>query len=396
MCKESIMLSERAKSINPSPTLVVDSKAKAMKAEGHDVVNFGVGEPDFDTPQNIKDAGIKAIQDGHTKYTPAGGIVPLKEAVAAKFKADNGLEYSNEEIVISCGAKHTLYGLAEALFDPGDEVIIPAPYWVSYPEQARLTGATPVILETTEASGFTLDPNVLKAAVTGKTKALILNSPSNPTGGVYDRAALEKIAEIAVANNIVVISDEVYETLLYDGAEHVSIASLGADIKALTVTVNAVSKSHAMTGWRIGYAGGPAEVIKAVTKIQGQSTSNPCSIAQHAAIEALTGPQDALATMHAAFDERRKFIVEGLNAIEGITCQMPKGAFYAFPNVSALYKGDIKGSEDLAMYLLDEAKVALVHGAAFGSDNHIRVSYATSMDDIKKALTRIADAVGKL
>ncbi len=348
------MLSERAKSINPSPTLVVDSKAKAMKAEGHDVVNFGVGEPDFDTPQNIKDAGIKAIQDGHTKYTPAGGIVPLKEAVAAKFKADNGLEYSNEEIVISCGAKHTLYGLAEALFDPGDEVIIPAPYWVSYPEQARLTGATPVILETTEASGFTLDPNVLKAAVTGKTKALILNSPSNPTGGVYDRAALEKIAEIAVANNIVVISDEVYETLLYDGAEHVSIASLGADIKALTVTVNAVSKSHAMTGWRIGYAGGPAEVIKAVTKIQGQSTSNPCSIAQHAAIEALTGPQDALATMHAAFDERRKFIVEGLNAIEGITCQMPKGAFYAFPNVSALYKGDI----NLMTRLISEKEIS--------------------------------------
>ncbi len=390
------MLSQRARNINPSPTLTVDAKAKAMKAEGHDVVNFGVGEPDFDTPENIKEAGIRAIREGYTKYTPAGGILPLKQAVVDKFKGDNGLEYSTNEIVISCGAKHTLYGLAEALFDPGDEVIIPAPYWVSYPEQVRLTGATPVILETSEDSGFVLDPEALKAVVTSKTKALILNSPSNPTGGVYDRAALERIAEIAVANNIVVISDEVYETLIYDGMKHVSIASLGAEIKALTVVVNAVSKSYAMTGWRIGYAGGPVDVIKAVTNIQGQSTSNPCSIAQHAAIEALTGPQDMIATMLVEFDKRRKRLVEGLNAIEGISCQMPRGAFYAFPNVKALYRGEIKGSEDLSMFLLEEAKVALVHGAAFGSDDHVRVSYATSMEDIEKALARIAEAVGKL
>ena len=390
------MLSQRARNINPSPTLAVDAKAKAMKAEGHDVVNFGVGEPDFDTPDNIKEAGIRAIREGYTKYTPAGGILPLKQAVVEKFRGDNGLEYSTSEIVISCGAKHTLYGLAEALFDPGDEVIIPAPYWVSYPEQVRLTGATPVILETSEDAGFVLDPEALKAVVTSKTKALILNSPSNPTGGVYDRAALERIAEIAVANNIIVISDEVYETLIYDGMEHVSIASLGPEIKALTVVVNAVSKSHAMTGWRIGYAGGPAEVIKAVTNIQGQSTSNPCSIAQHAAIEALTGPQDALAPMLVEFDRRRKRIVEGLNAIEGISCQMPRGAFYAFPNVKALYRGNIKGSEDLSMFLLEEAKVALVHGAAFGSDDHVRVSYATSMEDIEKALVRIGEAVAKL
>ena len=390
------MLSQRARNINPSPTLTVDAKAKAMKAEGHDVVNFGVGEPDFDTPDNIKEAGIRAIREGHTKYTPAGGILPLKQAVAEKFRGDNGLEYSTSEIVISCGAKHTLYGLAEALFDPGDEVIIPAPYWVSYPEQVRLTGATPVTLETSEDAGFVLDPEALKAVVTSKTKALILNSPSNPTGGVYDRAALERIAEIAVANNIIVISDEVYETLIYDGMEHVSIASLGPEIKALTVVVNAVSKSYAMTGWRIGYAGGPAEVIKAVTNIQGQSTSNPCSIAQHAAIEALTGPQDVIATMLKEFDKRRVRIVEGLNAIEGISCQMPRGAFYAFPNVKALYRGEIKGSEDLSMFLLEEAKVALVHGAAFGSDDHVRVSYATSMEDIEKALARIGEAVAKL
>ena len=390
------MLSERAKSLKPSPTLAVDSKAKAMKAEGHDVVNFGVGEPDFDTPDNIKQAAIKAINAGLTKYTPAGGIVPLKEAVAAKFKKDNGLEYSTGEIVISCGAKHTLYGLAEALFGPGDEVIIPAPYWVSYPAQVTLAGATPVIIETSEDRNFRLEPEAFKAAVTPKTKAIILNSPSNPTGCVYDRATLEKIAEIAVENNIVVISDEVYETLLYDGAEHVSIASFGPEIKALTITVNAVSKSHAMTGWRIGYAGGPQEVIKAVTNIQGQSTSNPCSIAQHAAIEALTGPQDALGTMLVEFDKRRKRLVAGLNAIDGFKCLTPEGAFYAFPNVSSFYGGKIKGSEDLAMYLLDEAKVALVHGAAFGSDDHIRISYAVSMEDIEKALARIAEAVGKL
>ncbi len=390
------MLSKRAMSINPSPTLIVDAKAKAMKAEGHDVVNFGVGEPDFDTPDNIKEAGIKAIRDGHTKYTPAGGILPLKQAVVDKFKKDNDLEYSTGEIVISCGAKHTLYGLAVALFDPGDEVIIPAPYWVSYPEQVRLAGATPVIIETSQESGFVLDPEALKAAVTSKTKALILNSPSNPTGGVYDREALQRIAEIAVANNIIVISDEVYETLIYDGMEHVSIASLGPEIKALTVVVNAVSKSYAMTGWRIGYAGGPADVIKAVTKIQGQSTSNPCSIAQHAAIEALTGPQDVLGIMLKEFDKRRVRLVEGLNAIEGVSCQMPRGAFYAFPNVKALYRGEIKGSEDLSMFLLEEAKVALVHGAAFGSDDHVRLSYATSMEDIDKAIARIGEAVGRL
>lgn len=390
------MLSERAKKINPSPTLMVDAKAKAMKAEGHDVVNFGVGEPDFDTPDNIKEAGIKAIRDGMTKYTPAGGIIPLKEAVAAKFLKDNGLEYSTDEIVISCGAKHTLYGLAEVLFGPGDEVIVPAPYWVSYPEQINIVGSTPVILETREENSFLIEPEVLKGAITDKTKAIILNSPSNPTGCVYDRATLEKIAEIAVEKNLIVISDEVYETLVYDGAEHVSIASFGPEIKARTIVVNAVSKSYAMTGWRIGYAGGPTEVIKAITKLQGQSTSNPCSIAQHAAIEALTGPQDALAIMHVEFDKRRKRLVEGLNAIDGITCKMPTGAFYAFPNVSALYKGDIKGSEDFAMYLLNEAKVALVHGAAFGNDNHVRISYATSMEDIEKALSRISEALEKL
>jgi aspartate aminotransferase len=390
------MLSERVRSVKPSPTLTVDTKAKAMKAEGHDVINFGVGEPDFDTPDNIKEAAIKAIRDGMTKYTAAGGIVPLKEAVAEKFRKDNALEYSVDEIVISCGAKHTLYGLAEALFDPGDEIIIPAPYWVSYPAQVQLTGATPVILETSEERSFRLEPDAFRKAVTKKTKALILNSPSNPTGCVYDRATLESIAEIAVKNNIVVISDEVYETLLYDGAEHVSIASFGPEIKALTITVNAVSKSHAMTGWRIGYAGGPAEVIKAVTKIQGQSTSNPCSIAQHAAIEALTGPQDSLGVMLVEFDKRRKRLVEGLNAIEGISCLTPEGAFYAFPNVSGVYGGKVKGSEGLAMYLLEEAKVALVHGAAFGSDRHVRISYATSMEDIENALARIREALAAL
>jgi aspartate aminotransferase len=390
------MLAKRVQSIKPSPTLAIDAKAKAMKAEGKDVINFGVGEPDFDTPANIREAGIRAINEGHTRYTPADGILPLKKAVAAKFKRDNGLEYDMPQVVVSVGAKHTLYGVAQALYEAGDEVIIPAPYWVSYPDQVILSDATPVIVQTKEEDGFQLKADALKAAITSKTKALILNSPSNPTGMVYDRATLEAIAELAVKHDFYVISDEVYETLLYDGAEHISIASLSPEIYKRTVTINAVSKSHAMTGWRIGYMGGPAEIARAVAKIQGQSTSNPCSIAQHAAVEALNGPQDALPPMLAEFDKRRKYLVGELNKIDGFTCLMPQGAFYAFPNVSKLYGGRVKNSEEMAMYLLEEAGVALVHGAAFGSDAHIRISYATAMRDIEEAVRRIRAAVAKL
>jgi aspartate aminotransferase len=397
----SMGIAKRAQSIKPSPTLATAAKAKAMKAQGIDVVDFGVGEPDFDTPENVKQAGIKAIQAGFTKYTPAGGTDELKEAVIEKFKRDNDLTYEKSQVLISCGAKHSLYNIAEALFDPGDEVIIPSPYWVSYPDQVLLNDAIPVIVETTEAEGFKLSARALEKAVTKKTKALVLNSPSNPTGLAYDRKTLEDIAAVAVKHGVYVISDEIYEKLLYDGFTHFSIASLGQEIKGLTIVVNGVSKSHSMTGWRIGYAAGPKEVITAMANIQSQSTSNPCSISQKAALEALQGPQDFIRTMNAEFDKRRKYMVERLNRIPGISCLMPVGAFYAFPNVARLYGKSIQGktmnnSSDLASYLLEEANVALVSGDAFGADPYIRLSYATSLQNIQKGLDRIEKAVGAL
>lgn len=395
------MLSEKAKKIKPSPTLAMDAKAKALKAEGLNIVNFGVGEPDFDTPEHIKEAAIKAIKDGFTKYTPVGGIDELKDAIVEKLKKDNKLKYVNEEILVSCGAKHSLYNIAQAIYGPGDEVIIPSPYWVSYPDQVLLNDATPVFVKTYEDDGFMLKPDALMARLTKKTKAIILNSPSNPTGLAYDKKTLETIAEIAVKNNIYIISDEIYEKLTYDGIEHVSIASLGEDIKKLTIVVNGPSKSHAMTGWRIGYAAGPKDIIKAMTNIQSQSTSNPTSIAQKAAVAALTGPQDFISVMHTEFDKRRKFLIEGLNSIKGVRCLKPTGAFYAFPNVSNLYgkkigSRQINSSLDLAMYLLEDANVAIVHGEAFGDDNYIRISYATSMENIKNGLERIKEALSRL
>jgi len=394
-------IAKRAQAIKPSPTLATAAKAKAMKAQGLDVVDFGVGEPDFDTPENVKQAGIKAIQSGFTKYTPAGGIDELKEAVIEKFKDDNGLQYEKSQILISCGAKHSLYNIAEALFDPGDEIIIPSPYWVSYPDQALLNDAVPVIVETSEAEGFTLSAKKLEQAITKRTKALILNSPSNPTGLAYSKKTLEEIAAVAVKHGIYVISDEIYEKLLYDGFKHFSIASLGQEIKALTIVVNGVSKSHAMTGWRIGYAAGPKDVMTAMANIQSQSTSNPCSISQKAAVEALRGPQSFIQTMNAEFDKRRTYMVERLRAMQGMSCMMPVGAFYAFPNVAKLFNKaangkTIKNSSDLASYLLDDANVALVSGDAFGADAYIRLSYATSMESIQKGLDRIEKAVAAL
>ncbi len=394
-------IAKRAQAIKPSPTLATAAKAKAMKAQGIDVVDFGVGEPDFDTPENVKQCGIKAIQSGFTKYTPAGGTDELKEAVVLKFKKDNGLDYEKNQVLISCGAKHSLYNIAEALFDPGDEVIIPSPYWVSYPDQVILNDAVPVIVETTEEEGFKLSARKLEAAVTKKTKALILNSPSNPTGLAYDKKTLEEIAAVAVKHGFYVISDEIYEKLIYDGFKHYSIASLGPEIKALTIVVNGVSKSHAMTGWRIGYAAGPKDVITAMANIQSQSTSNPTSISQKAAVEALRGPQDFIGTMNAEFDKRRQYMIGRLNKINGMSCLMPVGAFYAFPRVSALFGKSAGGkrmanSSDLAAYLLEEAKVALVSGDAFGADAYLRLSYATSLENITKGLDRIEQAVGKL
>ena len=394
-------IAKRATAIKPSPTLATAAKAKAMKAQGIDVVDFGVGEPDFDTPENVKQAGIKAIQSGFTKYTPAGGTDELKDAVIDKFKKDNNLTYERSQVLISCGAKHSLYNIAEALFDPGDEVIIPAPYWVSYPDQVLLNDATPIIVETTAEEGFTLTAKKLEQAVTKKTKALVLNSPSNPTGQAYDRKTLEELAAVAVRHGFYVISDEIYEKLLYDGFKHFSIASLGKEIKDLTIVVNGVSKSHAMTGWRIGYAAGPKDVLSAMANIQSQSTSNPCSISQKAAVEALRGPQDFIAVMNVEFDKRRRTMVERLNAMKGVTCLMPVGAFYAFPDVSRLFGKSvngktIKGSADLAAYLLEDAQVALVSGDAFGAEAYIRLSYATSMENIQKGLDRIEKAFARL
>ena len=397
----SDMISDRAKRIKPSPTLAMDAKAKAMKATGVDIVNFGVGEPDFDTPDNIKDAAIKALQEGFTKYTPVGGIDLLKDTIIEKFRRDNNLNYSREEIIVSCGAKHSLYNIAQALLNPGDEVIIPSPYWVSYPDQVLLNDAIPVFVKTYESDSFMVKKEALNSAVTRKTKALILNTPSNPTGLTYDKETLEIIADVVLKHNIFVISDEIYEKLTYDGFKHVSIASLDNEIKARTIVVNGLSKAYAMTGWRIGYAAGPKEIIKAMTNIQSQSTSNPTSIAQKAAVEALKGPQDFITTMRDEFDRRRKFLIGELNSVPGISCLSPTGAFYAFPNMSKLYEKStddrhISSSSDLALYLLEEAKVALVPGEAFGDDFYIRLSYATSIDEIKKGINRIREAVGKL
>jgi aspartate aminotransferase len=395
------MLSDRAGKINPSPTLAIDSKAKSMKAAGVDVISFGVGEPDFDTPEHIKEAAAQAMRDGFTKYTAVGGIDPLKDAIIDKLKNDNGLSYRREEIIVSTGAKHSLYNVAQALYGRGDEVIILSPYWVSYPDQVILNDAVPVFVKTYEADSFMVRPEALEEKITGKTKALILNSPSNPTGMVYNRKALEKIAELALRYNFYIVSDEIYEKLIYGDAGHISIASLGDEVKRKTIVINGLSKSHAMTGWRIGYAAGPENIVRAMTNIQSQSTSNPTSISQKAAVEALRGPQDFIGTMRAEFDKRRRYLVQELKKIEGMTCIMPEGAFYAFPNTSGLYGkkfGDrkISSSADLALYLLDEANVALVHGSAFGDDNYVRLSYATSLDDIERGVVRIKEALGKL
>lgn len=394
-------LSERAKAIKPSPTLAMDAKAKALKAAGKDIVNFGVGEPDFDTPDNIKEAAIKAIRDGFTKYTPVGGTDELKTAVIEKFRKDNNLSFEKDEIIVSCGAKHSLYNIAEALFGAGDEVIIPAPYWVTYPDQVVLNDAVPVIAATDEKTSFKIEPELLKTKLSARTKALILNTPSNPTGLAYDKRSLEAIAELAVKHDFYIISDEIYEKLTYDGFSHISIASLGEEVRQRTIVVNGLSKSHAMTGWRVGFAAGPKDIIKAMTNIQSQSTSNPTSITQKAAVEALTGPQDFIPEMVAEFDRRRKYMVDRLNNIKGVSCLTPVGAFYAFPKVSSCYGKKFNGnpinsSLDLSAYLLEQAQTALVPGIAFGDDRYIRLSYATSMDNIKKGLDRIEDALSKL
>ena len=394
-------LSARINSIKPSPTLAITMKANALRAEGRDVIGFGAGEPDFDTPDNVKKAAIQAIEEGFTKYTPVGGIDELKDAIIGKLNRDNKLNYTRAQIVVSCGAKHTLYNLAQVLFEEGDEVIIPSPYWVSYPDIVILTGAKPVILKTNASAGFKIGPGQLEEAINSRTKAVIINSPSNPTGVAYTQAELAELAEVVVQKDVLAISDDIYEKILYDGMSFANMATVNADMKERTMVVNGVSKSHAMTGWRIGYAAGPVEIIAAATKLQSQNTSNPTSIAQKAAVEALNGDQAIVAKMVTEFERRRNIIVEKLNAIPGITCMTPQGAFYVFPDISGLFGKSYRGrtittSSELATYLLDEASVAVIPGGEFGNDDHLRLSYATSMSNIEKGLKRIRDAIMKL
>ena len=396
-----MQLSERVQKIKPSITLAITAKAKAMKAEGLDVIGFGAGEPDFDTPDNIKQAAIKAISDGQTKYTPSGGTPSLKKAIQAKLKRENNLDYELNQIIVNSGAKHTLYGIFQAVISKGDEVIIPAPYWVSYPDMVLLADGTPVIVETKEEDNFELTIADLEKYITPKTKAIVLNSPSNPTGCVYSQAKLKAIADYLEDKDILIVSDEIYEHLLYDGTTFTSIANLSAKIKEKTIVVNGVSKAYSMTGWRIGFAAGPANIIKAIDNIQSQSTSNATSISQVASVEAYNGDQSFIAMMVKAFAERRTYMVDTLNKIEGVSCLTPKGAFYAFPNISKLigkkYNGKtITGSADFADILLAESNVAVIPGIGFGAEGYVRLSYAVSMQNIEKGLERFAEFVKKL
>ena len=396
-----MILSERVNRIKPSPTIAISTKARELKARGVDIISLSAGEPDFDTPQHIKEAGIKALEDGFTKYTAVDGIRELKDAIVSKFEHENNLTYEKDQILVSCGAKHSIYNAAQALFNDGDEVIIISPYWVSYPDIVLLNDAVPIIVPSHEKNEFKVDPMDLKRAITPRSKALILNNPCNPTGAVYSEEELKDIAEIAVDNNLVVISDEIYEKLIYDDTAFTCMASLGEDIKNITVVVNGVSKAYSMTGWRIGYAAGPKEIVSSMSKIQGQSTSNPSSISQMASTTALRDSEDAVRSMVSEFDKRRRYMVERLNSLNGISCFKPDGAFYVFPRVSPLFQLSFNGrridnSTRMADFLLDIARVAVVPGEAFGNDDHIRLSYATSFENIEKGLDRIEEAVMRL
>jgi len=394
-------VSKRLSLVGSSPTLAITAKAKKMKQEGIDIIGFGAGEPDFDTPLHIKEAAKKALDEGFTKYTPASGIKELKEAICRKFKEDNNLDFSPEEILISCGAKHSIFNAILALCDEGDEVILPSPYWVSYPEMIKVAGAKAVILQTTPKENFKITPQKLEEAITEKTKLLILNTPSNPTGMVYTKDELLSITNILVKRGIWCISDEIYEKIIYDGKEHISIASLGPEIKKLTIVINGVSKSYSMTGWRIGYAAGPKEVIKAMSNLQSHSTSNPASVSQRGALAALEGSQESLNYMVSEFCKRRDYIVKRLNSIENISCLKPAGAFYVFPDVSRIIgerfgEERIEDSFSLAEILLTRARVAVVPGSAFGAEGYLRLSYATSMENISEGLERIEEFIEKL
>ncbi len=379
-------LSERATILTPSLTLSIDSKAKAMKAEGLDVCGFGAGEPDFDTPAHIKAAAQAAIEMGFTKYTPSSGTPELRQAIADKFKADNGLDYKPSQVIVSNGAKHSCYNAILATCQPGDEVIIPSPYWLSYPEMVRLAGADPVFVQTKEANGWKMTADEMQDAMTPRTKLVIINSPGNPTGAVYTRAELQAIVEVCADEEILILSDEIYEKLTYDGAEHVSVASLPGAAN-LTITINGFSKAYSMTGWRLGYLGAPEPIAKAIDAIQSHSTSNPCSFAQKGALAALKGDQQPVADMRDEFDMRRNYMVNRLAAINGVSVVKPQGAFYVLVNIGKLGLS----SSNFADRLLSKHQVAVVPGVAFGNDATVRLSYATSLDVIKKGLDRFEE-----
>jgi len=385
-------ISNRASSLTPSLTLAIDAKAKQMLADGVDVIAFGAGEPDFDTPVHIKDAAVKALASGFTKYTPASGIPELRQAIADKFRRENNLEYKPGQIIVSCGGKHSCYNVILATCQEGDEVIIPAPYWLSYPEMVKLAGATPVALETSDVSEFKVTPAQLRAAITPRTRLFILNSPSNPTGVVYSPDEIRALGDVCVEKGVLIMSDEIYEHLLYDGAVHRSVASFGPAYKDHTVIVHGFAKAWSMTGWRLGFCAAPEPIAKAIDAIQSHSTSNPTSFAQKGAVAALTGPQDHLAVWLAEFDRRRRYACGRLNSMRGVSCTASRGAFYLFPNISS----SGLSSTVFCAKLLEQAKVAAVPGIAFGADDYIRLSYATSMEKIEKGLDRIERFMGEL
>jgi len=396
-----VKLSKRLKEILPSATLSITATANALKKEGIDVVGFGAGEPDFDTPAPIKAAAVAALDEGFTKYTPTSGTIELRQAVVHKLKVENGLEYEPSQVIVSCGAKHSLFNIFQAVINPGDEVLIPSPYWVSYPEMVRLAGGTPVFVPTDEQDSFRLRAEAVRPLITDRTRALIVNSPSNPTGCGLEEAELNTIAGLAVEKDLLVISDEIYEKLTYDGFRHVSIASLGDEIKERTVVVNGFSKTFSMTGWRLGYAAGPGDIIAGMTTVQDHSTSNPTSFAQRGAVEALSGPQEEIENRVREFAERKKLTTSLLRKIEGVTLCDPQGAFYLFPNFSAYFgrsRGErpIGGSVDLAAFILEEARVALIPGSAFGADSNLRLSFALSRERIETGIERISTALASL
>jgi aspartate aminotransferase len=393
-------LSKKAQQIQPSVTLAISAKAAEMKSKGIDVIGFGVGEPDFNTPLNIQEAAIKAIRDGRTKYTAASGIPELKKAVSDKFLKENDLYYKESQIIVSTGAKQCLSNLFQAALNPGDEVLIQTPYWVSYPELIQLSDGVPVFIETDEKDNFKLSLEKLEGAVTAKTKMIIVNSPNNPTGTVYNKEDLQMIADFAKKHDMIILADEIYEKLIYGNEKHISIASLSEDAYNRTVVINGVSKSFAMTGWRIGYAAGSQEIIKLMSNIQSHTTSNPSSIAQYASLEALTGPKDAQEAMIEEFRKRRNYATERINSIKGISCCEPMGAFYVMINISKLFGNEVEGqlikdSMTFSSSLLEHAMVAVVPGIAFGADNYVRLSYATSMDNIVNGLDRIEAFIKK-